>query len=55
MGVEIVKRFYCSRCDYSTENTEQIKQIEKLGGKCPACGNGELRTWGKDTTDKERK
>jgi len=44
-SIKTVKRFHCKICGYITENEEQIKCIEKLGGKCPACQDGNPINW----------
>ena len=43
--IEIVERFYCSKCDYMTYDKDRIELIRKLGGKCPACDDGNIKAW----------
>ena len=45
MSIENIRRFICHNCDYTTEDPDKIKWIEKLGGKCPACQDGQSKGW----------
>ena len=47
-----VERYYCHKCDYITEDPVRLKRIRKLGGKCPACNNGEPAKWEHKTGSK---
>lgn len=55
MPIENIRRFHCRRCDYITEDQDQIAWIEKLGGKCPACHDGEGKAWTKEYQPKVKK
>ena len=44
MPIEKVERFYCPKCDYTTERPELIKLIKK-GWDCPVCNNGKAEAW----------
>lgn len=45
MPIEKVTRFYCPKCNFMTYDEDQIAMIEKLGGKCPACQDGEGKSY----------
>ena len=50
MAIEVVKRFYCPRCNYITEDMRSIERIEKQEDECPACGDGEYKVWAGNAT-----
>jgi len=43
--IELVERFHCKLCDYITESKTAIDFIKENGQICPACGNGEGKSW----------
>ena len=47
MVIENIRRFYCPRCGYMTEDEQQVRLIEEVSkGRCPACSGGP-RIWEK--------